>query len=61
MQPLSKQNISAFGIPSNMGECVAIKNCAPSSAHLYISLNKVNYLCGDNAASGSSNKYNPFG
>ena len=30
-------------------------------AHLYISINNVSCLCGDNAASGSSKRYKPFG
>lgn len=53
--------MSASGIPSKIGECVTIKNCAPFLAHLYISIINVNCLCGDNAASGSSKRYNPLG
>ena len=30
-------------------------------AHLYICINNVSCLCGDNAASGSSKRYKPFG
>ena len=38
-----------------------MKNCDQACAHLYININNVNCLCGDNAASGSSKKYKLLG